>query len=129
MHEQPTELASDRAAYEKAARTVWDKPEEWMQTLGREKYGVAGCVTVFPPEISLTLAGTFREGDRIAWQDLILEVIPLPGHSRHQVGFGLEMDGKPLVIFTGDILCHPAKLVNLYDLEVNYGGTALATQP
>ncbi|MEI8140060.1 MAG: MBL fold metallo-hydrolase [bacterium] len=129
VHDELRELASDRAAYAKTAHTVWDNPADWMNTLGREKYGIAGSITVFPPEVSLKVAGTFREGERLTWQDLVFEVIPLPGHGRHHVGFILEIDGKPLAIFTGDLLCHPAKLVNVYDLESNYGGTAIASLP
>ncbi|MEI6788202.1 MAG: MBL fold metallo-hydrolase [bacterium] len=129
VHAELCELASDRAAYEKSAHTVWGNPADWMNTLGREKYGIAGSIAVFPPEVPLKVAGTFREGERLTWQDLVFEVIPLPGHGRHHVGFILEMDGKPLAIFTGDLLCHPAKLVNVYDLESNYGGTAIASLP
>jgi len=77
---------------------VWDNPAAWGVTLGREKYGVAGSITVFPPAVPLKVAGTFREGDRLTWQDLVLEVIPLPGHGRYQVGFVLELTGKPLAI-------------------------------
>ena len=129
VHEQLAELACDRAAYERAAHTTWDNPSEWMETMGREKYGVAGSITIFPPESSLKVAGTFRDGERLVWQDLVFEVIPLPGHSRHHVGFMLELNGVPLAVFTGDLLCHPAKLVNLYDLETHYGGTALPALP
>ena len=129
VHADLAVLAHDRAAYEKAAHTVWDDPAAWGQTLGQEAYGVAGSITVFPPEVPLRVDATFREGDRIAWQDLIFEVIPLPGHGRHQVGFQLEHEDRVLAVFTGDILCHPAKLVNVYDLECNYGGTALPLLP
>lgn len=129
VHEALFELAADRAAYEQAAHTVWSNPADWMNTLGQEKYGVAGSITVLPPEAPLPVAGTFRDGDRIAWQDLVFEVIPLPGHGRHQVGFVLELEGRPLAVFTGDLLCHRACLVNLYDLEINYGGTALPGLP
>ena len=129
VHAQLAELAADRAAYERAANTVWDHPEEWGVTLGREPYGIAGSVTVFPPAAPLRLAGTFREGERLTWQDLTIEVIPLPGHGRHHVGFVLESDGAPLAVFPGDLLCHPAHLVNVYDLESNYGGTTLASLP
>ncbi|MEI7437551.1 MAG: MBL fold metallo-hydrolase [bacterium] len=129
VHEQLRELAGDRAAYEKAAHTVWENPADWMNTMGREKYGVAGSITVFPPDVPLKVAGTFREGDRLIWQDLVFEVIPLPGHSRHHVGFVLELDGKPLAVFTGDLFRHPASLVNMVDLESHYGGTALASLP
>jgi glyoxylase-like metal-dependent hydrolase (beta-lactamase superfamily II) len=129
VHEQLAELAGDRAAYERAAHTVWDNPAEWGVTLGREKYGVAGSITEFPPVVPLKVTGTFREGDRLTWQDLVIEVIPLPGHSRHHVGFVLELDGTPLAIFTGDLVCHPSKLVNVFDLESRYGGTTLDTLP
>lgn len=60
VHEQLKELACERVAYEKAAHTVWDNPAEWMKTLGQEKYGVAGSITVFPPEEPLSVSSTFR---------------------------------------------------------------------
>jgi len=129
VHEELAELAGDRPAYEAATHTVWDNPADWMNTLGLEKYGIAGSITVFPPIVPLKVSGTFREGDRLAWQDLVLEVMPLPGHSRHQVGFVLELDDRALAVFTGDLLCHPAKLVNVFDLEINYGGTVIASLP
>lgn len=129
VHEALLELAADPAAYEKAAHTLWDNPAGWMQVLGREKYSVAGCINVFPPETPLNVAGTFREGDRIGWQDLVFEAIALPGHGRHQTGFVMEMGGRPLAVFTGDLLCHRARLVNLYDLEIHYGGTTLPSLP
>ena len=129
VHESLVELATDRAAYERAAHTVWDNPADWPVTRGREKYGVAGSITVFPPEKPLKVGETFHEGDRLTWEDLMFEVIPLPGHGRYHVGFVMERAGEPLAIFTGDLLCNPAKLVNLYDLEINYGGPALGTLP
>lgn len=129
VHESLVELASDRKAYERAAHTVWDNPADWPVTMGREEYGVAGAITVFPPEHPLKVGGTFKEGDRLTWQDVVFEVIPLPGHGRHHVGFVLEVAGEPLAIFTGDLLRDPGTLVNLFDLEINYGGSALDSLP
>lgn len=129
VHADLVELAADRPAYDAATRTVWERPGEWMQTRGREAYGVAGCTTVFPPDVPLHVGGTFREGDRLDWQDLTFVVLGLPGHGRHHVGFMLERAGRPLGIFSGDLLCRPARLVNLYDLESDYGGTTLSTLP
>jgi glyoxylase-like metal-dependent hydrolase (beta-lactamase superfamily II) len=129
VHEALVELASDRAAYERAAHTLWQNPAEWHTVLGREKYSVAGSITVFPPEKPLKLGGTFRDGDRLTWQGLTLEVIPLPGHGREQVGFVLEQAGAPLAVFTGDLLCDRARVVNLYDLETHYGGSTLGALP
>ena len=129
VHAELAELAGDRAAYERKAHTVWDHPEDWPVTLGREAYGIAGSTTVFPPEQQLRIGGTFRDGDRLVWQDLVFVVVALPAHGRHPVGFILELDGVPLALFSGDLLQHPGRLVNFYDLEINYGGSALGALP
>ena len=129
VHEALAELAGDVAGYTRASQTRWDHPADWPITLGREKYGVAGSVTAFPPESPLKIAGTFRDGDRLPWQDLTLVVRPLPGHGLQPVGFILELAGESLAVFTGDLLRSPAQLVNIYDLEINYGGTALPGLP
>ncbi len=129
VQEALVELASDPAGYARAIQTKWDNPADWMVSKGREKYGIAGCVTVFPPETPLQLAGTFRAGDRLQWQDLTFAVRALPGHSLEHVGFVLEQAGEPLAVFTGDLLRAPAQLVNIYDLEINYDGTTLPELP
>ena len=129
VHAELVELASDPAGYARASQTRWEQPADWPVTLGREKYGIAGSVTVFPPEQPLKIAGTFRAGDRLHWQDLTLIVRALPGHGLEPVGFVLELAGQTLAIFTGDLLRAPAQLVNLYDLEINYGGTVLPSLP
>lgn len=129
VHEKLVELASDRPAYDRASRTTWTHPEEWPVTLGAEPYGVAGSVTVFPPDQPLPVTGSFAEGEIIPWQDLTFTVLSLPGHGRHPVGFELALDGVALAVFTGDLLMHPARLVNLYDMETHYGGTTLFALP
>lgn len=129
VHEALRELATDRPAYERKAHTVWDHPEEWMTSLGRELYGIAGSITVFPPDVSLKVDGVFSEGDRLAWEDLVFEVVGVPGHGRHAVAFRLEKEGAPLALFAGDLMRHPASLANVYDLETHYGGTALGQLP
>lgn len=129
VHEALVELASDPIGYTRAIQTTWANPADWMMTLGREKYGVAGSVTAFQPAPPLRITGTFRDGDRMPWQDLTLAVRALPGHSLEHVGFVLELAGDPLAVFSGDLLRAPAQLVNIYDLESNYGGTALPNLP
>jgi len=129
VHDDLAELAGDRQAYERRAHTVWEHPEEWGVTLGREPYGIAGSTTVFPPERPLKLGGTFREGDRLTWQDLVFVVVALPAHGRHPVGFILELNGTPLALFSGDLMQDQSRLVNFYDLEINYGGTSLGELP
>ena len=129
VHAELAELAAGGEAYWRKARTVWDHPEEWGVTLGREPYGIAGSITVFPPERPLTVGGTFRAGDRLAWQDVTFTVLDLPGHGRHGVGFELEVAGAAVAVFTGDLFMHPARLVNVYDLEKNYGGDTMFEIP
>lgn len=129
VHAALVELAGDPVGYARAIQTRWDHPADWPVTMGREKYGIAGSVTAFPPEPPLKIAGTFHEGDRLPWQDLTLVVRALPGHSLQHVGFVLELAGEALAVFTGDLLRAPAQLVNIYDLEINYGGTALPIPP
>jgi len=129
VHKNLVELASDRAGYDRDSKTTWENPADWPVTMGQERYGVAGSVTEFPPDAPLNLSGNFIEGDRIAWQDVTFEVIALPGHARSHVGFAIELNGEGLAIFTGDLLTSDAKVVNFYDLEINYGGTALPQLP
>ncbi len=127
VHEPLLELAVDRASWERRAHTTWDHPEEWGITLGREPYGIAGSITIRPPDEPLPVSETFRAGDRLEWQDLIFEVVALPGHGRESVGFFLEHRGRRLAFFSGDLICAPHHLVNLYDLEENYGGVMLSS--
>jgi len=130
VHKELRELAADQIGYEDATKTTWKNPQNWPVTLGREKYGIGGAVTVLPPEEPLKVADTFTVGDRITWQSHEFEVIDLPGHSRHHVGFVLHQPaGDPLCVFTGDLFCDGALVVNVYDLESAYSATLLPELP
>ena len=67
-------------------------------------------MTQFSSETPLKITGTFREGDRLQWQDLTFVVRALPGHGLAHMGFVVELGGKPLAIFTDDLLRAPAHL-------------------
>lgn len=127
VSEADEELASDALAYQRKTKTVWDRPWEWETTFGREPYGIAGAVTSRPPRIPLRIEQCFRAGDIVGDNAISLRVIDLAAHGRHAVGFILDIDGTPTALFSGDLLCDRAKLVNIYDLEVNYVSTALPT--
>jgi glyoxylase-like metal-dependent hydrolase (beta-lactamase superfamily II) len=60
--------------------------------------------------------GTFRWGNR----DIF--VLPTPGHTLGSVTLILQVDGKRTA-FSGDLMHSPGKLVNLWDTQVNYGGS------
>lgn len=127
--EAERERATDFPAWQRRARTTWDNPDEWMETLGREMYGIAGSITRLPPATPLSIAGTFHAGNSIPWHDLVFTVLALPGHDREAVGFVLSRHGKNLALFSGDLLRHPSHLVNLYDLEVAYHVTVIDRLP
>ncbi|MHC4883682.1 MAG: MBL fold metallo-hydrolase [Planctomycetota bacterium] len=122
-------LASDPEEYARLANTVWEDPEDWMNTMGREPYGVGGSVTCFPPEVPLAIGESVAEGETLEWCGLTLEAISLPAHGRWALGYLLKEGNTTLAFFSGDLLRHPACLVNVYDLVSTYGGTTLGDLP
>lgn len=118
-------LASDPVAWAREAATVWDDPAAWSETLGRERWGVAGAVTHRPPVVSPPAVEEVAAGTRLAWAGLELEVIALPAHSPYAVGFALGDEA----VFCGDLLRHPGVLVDLFHLEAGYGVNALPALP
>lgn len=123
-------LASDPVTWQREAYTVWEDPMDWGNTLGAEKWGVAGCITMRPPPVPLRLGPSLRAGERFAWHGLTIEALSLPAHGGlHALGLLVREGDRPLVLFPGDLLRHPAHLVNCYDLERKYGGTCLAEVP
>lgn len=122
-------LASDRDAFERACRTTWDAPEDWMVTMGRERFTIGGAVVHSPPPAPLNVTAALRPGDVWSWQGLTWRVIALPGHTAAAVGLILEASDATLACFTGDLLRSPGVLVNLYDLESAYNKTRLPILP
>jgi len=130
VHHKLTVLAGDRDTYNRLTRTTWDDPMDWPNTAGQEAFGIAGSVTMLPPQEPLTHLAPFSPGQKMELIGLVFEVIPLPGHGgEHACGFLLHADRKPVALFTGDLLCHRAKLVNVYDLEYAYSRTRLFDLP
>lgn len=125
------EAAANSETYRKAARPVWDHPEDWPKTMGRERYGVAGCPVILAPEKPLKVAGTLTPGETVSWRGLTFEVIPLPAHGFYSVGLLLRAEGspKPLALFIGDLFRHGPHLVDIHNLESSYGQTALYQVP
>jgi glyoxylase-like metal-dependent hydrolase (beta-lactamase superfamily II) len=67
-------------------------------------------------ERSLFDYSTFR------WGKTDFFVLPTPGHTLGSITLVASIDGKR-VAFSGDLMYAPGKIVNLYDTQVNYGGT------
>jgi len=69
-----------------------------------------------PVARSLTDYSTFR------WRQTDFFVLPTPGHTLGSISLLATVDGRKAA-FTGDLLHSPGKIVNLYDTQVNYGGS------
>jgi glyoxylase-like metal-dependent hydrolase (beta-lactamase superfamily II) len=68
----------------------------------------------------IPVAGVLRDYDTYRWGPYELLIYPTPGHSLGSVSFIGVVDGKK-VAFTGDLIHSPGKVVNLYELQYNYG--------
>jgi glyoxylase-like metal-dependent hydrolase (beta-lactamase superfamily II) len=68
------------------------------------------------PSRSLFDYSTFR------WSKTDFFVLPTPGHTLGSITLVAAIDGKRTA-FSGDLMYAPGKIVNLYDTQVNYGGT------
>lgn len=64
----------------------------------------------------LTDYSTFR------WQKTDFFILPTPGHTLGAISMLATIDGKK-VAFTGDLIYAPGKIQNLYDTQINYGGS------
>jgi glyoxylase-like metal-dependent hydrolase (beta-lactamase superfamily II) len=69
-----------------------------------------------PLQRSLEDYSTFR------WGKLDFFILPTPGHTLGSITLIAAIDGKK-VAFTGDLIHSPGKILNLYDTQVNYGGS------
>ncbi len=56
------------------------------------------------------------------WRKTDFFVMPTPGHTLGSVTLLATVDGKK-VAFSGDLMHSPGKILNLYDTQVNYGGS------
>jgi glyoxylase-like metal-dependent hydrolase (beta-lactamase superfamily II) len=71
---------------------------------------------------NLPVAAVLQDYGTFRWNGRDVFVLPTPGHTLGSVSLMLDVDGRR-VAFTGDLMHSPGKLVNLWDTQVNYGGT------
>jgi glyoxylase-like metal-dependent hydrolase (beta-lactamase superfamily II) len=78
--------------------------------------------------ISIPSPRTFRSPRALAdystfrWNKTDFFVLPTPGHTLGAITLVAVIDGKR-VAFSGDLIHSPGKIQNLYDTQVNYGGS------
>lgn len=56
------------------------------------------------------------------WQGVDFFVLPTPGHTLGSISLLAAIDGQR-VAFTGDLMYAPGKILNIYDTQINYGGS------
>ncbi|MGA3166799.1 MAG: MBL fold metallo-hydrolase [Terriglobia bacterium] len=71
---------------------------------------------------NLPVAGILRDYDTFRWGPHELLIYPTPGHTLGSVSLVGTIDGRKTA-FTGDLIHSPGKVVNLYDLQYQYGST------
>jgi len=71
---------------------------------------------------NVPVAGVLRDYDTYRWGPYELMIYPTPGHTLGSVSLVGAVDGKK-VAFTGDLIHSPGKVVNLFELQYNYGST------
>jgi glyoxylase-like metal-dependent hydrolase (beta-lactamase superfamily II) len=69
----------------------------------------------------IPVAESLRDGQRFVWSDLTFEVVPTPGHTPGSISLLANIDDQ-MVVFTGDLMYAPGKVLTLHDLQYEYGG-------
>jgi glyoxylase-like metal-dependent hydrolase (beta-lactamase superfamily II) len=69
---------------------------------------------------NVAVSGDLRDYETFRWGPYELLIFPTPGHTIGSLSLLGIVDGKKIA-FTGDLIHSPGKVVNLYDLQYNYG--------
>ncbi len=71
---------------------------------------------------NIPVARKIQDYSTFRWRDRDIFALPTPGHTLGSVTLIMEIDGRRTA-FTGDLMHSPGKIVNLWDTQVNYGGS------
>lgn len=71
---------------------------------------------------NIPVARTLSDYTTFRWNRTDFFVLPAPGHTLGSIALLAEIDGSP-VAFSGDLIYAPGKIQNLYDTQINYGGS------
>jgi len=116
------EVAADSDVYRKAAGANWENPENWMEDLGRQQYGIAGSLILRPPASPLAGFETFENGGTLSWNGLRFEVWDFSVRDFYAAGFALQIGGKIAALFSGDLVHGDGNLPDAHGFEANYSG-------
>lgn len=68
------------------------------------------------PTAALKVGRTVREGDRVQWRNIAIDVLDTPGYTRGAVSYFVKMDGLTYG-FVGDVIYGDGHLFDLYSLQ------------
>lgn len=71
---------------------------------------------------NVPVAGVLRDYETFRWGPYDFLIFPTPGHTLGSISLVGVVDGKKIA-FTGDLIHSPGKVVNLYELQYNYGSS------
>jgi len=71
---------------------------------------------------NVPVAGVLRDYETFRWGPYEFLIFPTPGHTLGAISLVGQVDGKK-VAFSGDVIHSPGKVVNLYELQYQYGST------
>jgi len=71
---------------------------------------------------NIPVARPLHDYSTFRWRTLDFFILPTPGHTLGAITLLATIDGKR-VAFTGDLIYAPGKIQNLYDTQINYGGS------
>lgn len=93
-----------------------ERPEEfWTAFLVKRYHDYAAINTKVPIE-PVRVSRKVRDGDRIEWQGLSVEVVATPGWTPGAVSYLVELDGRR-VFYTGGLIFSGGRLPDLYSLQ------------
>jgi len=71
---------------------------------------------------NVPVAGVLRDYDKCKWGPYEFLIYPTPGHTLGSITLVGTVDGKK-VAFSGDLIHSPGKVVNLFELQYQYGSS------
>jgi glyoxylase-like metal-dependent hydrolase (beta-lactamase superfamily II) len=71
---------------------------------------------------NIPVARSLQDYSTFRWRGIEFFVFPTPGHTLGSITLLARIDGRQ-VAFSGDLMYAPGKIQNLYDTQINYGGS------
>lgn len=92
----------------------------WQTAPVYDLYDCASMHNVVAQNVRVDRA--LKDCEVLEWEDLRIETLPAPGHTRGSVSYAVEVDDL-VYAFTGDLIHSSGKVWTVHDLGWWYGGT------